>query len=221
MRILHFFIFLTLATAVVAQKKSNTFYNFKNQLGINFTNVLGNVLSLNPNNASSPYGLSYRRHYATSSFRSAINGAIKSTNTTEFNSNDFLNKTLKTTEVNFRAGLEKHLPLYSKMMMTYGADILLGYNKEHSNVSTFFSQGQSRNFVSDMNTYTIGFGPVLRLEFKISDRLHLSTESTLYGLYGKTSETLSINGILSDEPKKQVSSLRLELPQSLFFNISF
>ncbi|MBK9566323.1 MAG: hypothetical protein IPO37_14495 [Saprospiraceae bacterium] len=72
-----------------------------------------------------------------------------------------------------------------------------------------------------MNTYTIGFGPVLRLEFKISDRLHLSTESTLYGLYGKTSETLSINGILSDEPKKQVSSLRLELPQSLFFNISF
>jgi hypothetical protein len=89
MRILHFLIFLTFATAVLAQKKSDTFYTFKNQLGINFTNVLGNVLSLNPNNASSPYGLSYRRHYAKSSFRSAINGAIKSTNTTEFNSNDF------------------------------------------------------------------------------------------------------------------------------------
>jgi hypothetical protein len=70
-------------------------------------------------------------------------------------------------------------------------------------------------------TYAIGLGPMLRLEYKISDRLFFSTESSLYGNYSVSTSKLTINGNTEEEPKKTNSQLKLVLPQSLFFNISF
>lgn len=221
MKILYISILMISATLTFGQKKTEPFYTFKNQIGINFTNVLGNVLSLNPNNANSPYGLTYRRLFATSSLRTAVNGSYTTTSTNEIIGNNFNKKKLSISEFNGRLGYEKHLKLNSRMMMTYGADVLIGYKKEQSDVHSSIDLRDTKFFISKMNTFNVGLGPVLRLEFKISDRLHLSTESTLYGVFGKTVESLSINGVETREPDKQINNLRLELPQSLFFNISF
>jgi hypothetical protein len=205
-----------------SQKKEyniDDFYMHKNELGINFTNVLGNVLSLNPNNASSPYGLTYRRHYNKWTLRTALNIDINNLNEDDFENGSFINRKLNTIGLNTRLGAEKHIVLSKKMMFSFGLDALLGIDKEHSEINDFNFGNTS--FISDQYTYGFGAGPVVRLEFKISDRLFLSTESSMYGYYSIATESLAINGVSSDEPKKTNSKLTLELPQSLFFNIAF
>lgn len=102
---------------------------YKNELGINFTNVLGNVLSLNPNNASSPYGLTYRRHYAKWSLRSALNINLDNLNEDDFENGNFINRKLNTIGGDTRIGVEKHLVLSKKMMFSYGIDALFGIEK--------------------------------------------------------------------------------------------
>nr|HMU02100.1 hypothetical protein [Saprospiraceae bacterium] len=61
----------------------------------------------------------------------------------------------------------------------------------------------------------------LRLEFKISDRLFISSECSLYGFYSSTTENLEFGNQPSEQTKSSDSNIELLLPQSLFFNISF
>lgn len=196
-----------------------SFYPYKNELGINVTNVLANLLSLNPNTANSPYGITYRRHLGKTSFRSAFNFNITNSSDNDFANGNFINRKLKVLTIDTRFGIEKHMLLSKRFLFSYGFDVLAGYEKENSVIENFSTSFNT--FTSDENTLGVGLGPVLRFEFKISDRLFLSTESSFYGYYDKTTESLNVNGNVSNEPDKSTSNLKLELPQSLFFNISF
>lgn len=206
----------------IAQEKTiavKDFYIFKNEIGINFTNVLGNVLSLNPNNANSPYGLTYRRHFADWSLRTAININVSNLNENDFENGFFLTRKLNLLNINSRVGAEKHLTISKRVMFSYGVDALLGYENERSEINSF-NQG-STFFINKDKTYGLGLGPLLRIEYKISDRLFLSTESTLYAYYSVKTSELSLNGVIDNEPQKTNFQLKLVLPQSLFINISF
>lgn len=223
MNVFYVSIFLFFVSFLVRGQKAiipiDDFYPYKNEIGINFTNVLGNVLSLNPENASSPYGLTYRRHRGKISFRSAVNINITNTSEDDFSNGLFINRTLNIIKSDFRVGLEKHLVLHKKVLFSYGIDILGSIGNDKSEIQDFNLGGTT--FVSNENTYGGGLGPVLRLEYKISDRIFISSESSLYGFVSKTKATLTINGRPDEETKSSDSSLILVLPQSLFFNISF
>jgi hypothetical protein len=220
MKYLFSFVCSVVLLQVYGQKNDlKSFYPYKNEIGINVTNVLGNLLSLNPNNAKSPYGITYRRHFGKASFRSAYNINVTNTSEDDFSNGNFINRKLNILTIDTRFGLEKHMLLSKKFLFSYGFDVLAGYKKENSVVESFNSS--SNTFTSDEKTLGVGLGPVLRFEFKISDRLFLSTESSFYGYHETTSESLNINGTISNEPEKKSSNLKLELPQSLFFNVSF
>ncbi len=223
MKSIYFIIlFLTFSSTAIGQSSKlsiQDFYSYKNEIGINFTNVLGNVLSLNPENASSPYGLTYRRHLGKISFRSAVNINITNTSEDDFSNGLFINRTLNIIKSDFRVGLEKHLVLHKKVLFSYGIDILGSIGNEKSEIQDFNLGGTT--FVSNENTYGGGLGPVLRLEYKISDRIFISSESSLYGFVSKTKASLTINGVQDEDIKSSDFSLILVLPQSLFFNISF
>ncbi len=102
MKSIYFIIlFLTFSPILNGQSSKfslQDFYIYKNEIGINFTNVLGNVLSLNPENASSPYGLTYRRHMGKISFRSAVNINITKTSEDDFSNGLFINRKLNSYE---------------------------------------------------------------------------------------------------------------------------
>ncbi|MBK8668453.1 MAG: hypothetical protein IPN89_02910 [Saprospiraceae bacterium] len=219
MKYFYIMVCLCFSYCISFAQKENAFYTYKNEIGINFTNVLGNVLSLNPNNASSPYGLTYRRHMKNSSFRSALNIRYGSNQTNDFSSGSFFQRTLNILTTNVRFGLEKHLVVHKKLQFSYGFDVLVSYGRENSEIIDLNTNGST--FLSNQKTIGGGLGPMLRLEYKISDRIYISSESSLYGIYNTTNESLTINGSLTEEPSKKASSLILELPQSLFFNISF
>lgn len=195
------------------------FYIFKNEIGINVTNILGNVLSLNPNNANSPYGMTYRKHLNNWTFRSAFNIGINNTSTDEFSSGSFLTRDLNTLTTDVRLGAEKHLVLTKKVLFSYGLDLLLGYANEKSIVQEFNFGGTI--FENIQKTLGAGIGPMLRFEYKLSDRIFFSTECSLYGYYSKSTDQLYINGSLSEDPENTNLSLKLTLPQSLFINIAF
>lgn len=208
--------FLTAQTDDALPKK---FYAYKNEIGINVTNVLGNVLSLNPNNASSPYGLTYRRHFDKWSLRTGMNINVDNLNEDDFSDGSFITRKLNRLGLNTRIGVERHMVLSKRFMFSYGLDALLGIEREHSEINGFNFGGTT--FINVENTMNYGLGPVLRFEYKISERLFISTESTLYANYSEKSSELTINGVKEEDPKKTNSQLHLILPQSLFFNISF
>lgn len=223
--IISFFIIMFVLNTVRAQNSSSTdgnlsvsdFYKFRNEIGINVTNILGNVLSLNPNNTTSPYGITYRRHYDKTSLRTGLSINYNNLSQNDFSGTFFTRKFGLVTS-DMRVGFEKHLVLSRKMMFSYGIDALFGYSAEHSEIVNFNS---ATEFISDQTTLGLGGGPVMRIEFKLSDRLFFSTECSLYAFYNSTSETLTENGVISEEPQKTSTNLSLTLPQTLYFNISF
>ncbi|MFN8337593.1 MAG: hypothetical protein U0T36_01085 [Saprospiraceae bacterium] len=222
MRYIYLAIFYLLSWSIVNGQETtshNEFYIFKNEIGINVTNILGNVLSLNPNNANSPYGMTYRKHLNNWTFRSAFNIGINNTSTDEFSSGSFLTRDLNTLTTDVRLGAEKHLVLTKKVLFSYGLDLLLGYANEKSIVQEFNFGGTI--FENIQKTLGAGIGPMLRFEYKLSDRIFFSTECSLYGYYSKSTDQLYINGSLSEDPENTNLSLKLTLPQSLFINIAF
>lgn len=224
MRFLPFLLmFLFVSNFVFSQKETTSiqsFYPYQNELGINFTNVLGNVLSLNPNNANSPYGLTYRRHLGKKSFRSALSLLVNNEKKSDFENGLFVTRTISQTTSQFRIGLEKHIVLNKRVLFSYGFDLLGKVMIDNSSIEDFSNFG-SVTFQSKATTFGGGAGPMLRLEYKISDRLFISSECSLYGFYSSTTENLKFGSQPSEQTKSSDSSLELLLPQSLFFNISF
>ncbi len=201
--------------------KNVDYYGFRNDIGINVTNVLASVFSLNGEKDPNPFSLIYRRHYKRTSLRLGTNFTYKKTRQQEFTSGDFLLRDLAVSNGSLRVGLEKHLPLSNKFMFSYGFDLLGGLSLEKSEVTENTINGVTNFFSATQNAYSTGAGPVLRFDFKLSDRMFLSTESAIYATRQWMTSSVSINGVRSDDPTRAGFDLVLSLPQSLYFNVLF
>lgn len=193
------------------------FYKYKNELGINFTNVLGNVLSLNPNNANSPYGLTYRKHFRSWTFRTGFDILLDKKTIFEFTDPFNGEKEITIRNMQFRVGGQKNEYLSQRFVFGYGIDLLFGNEYEFSKVSSF----TGINFDATESILQFGAGPVLRLEYKLSDRIFLSTESTLYAIYGRNTSSIREAGLPDSKESANDFNFQVILPQSLFFNIAF
>lgn len=218
------FVFIILVTGTIfCQRKKNEnktepFHKYTHEIGLNVTNVLGNIFSLNPDSDPYPYLLTYRKHLSSNSaFRSGFNFNVSQDSNTEFDNNVFLERNLQLLNADVRLGYEKKLPLNQRFLFSYGVDILGRYVQEKSTVRDF----NFNTFSSFEQTWGAGLGPVMRFEFKISDRMFLSIESSFYGFYTRNTETLNINGSVDDDPVNTQFNLELILPRSLFFNVAF
>lgn len=200
----------------------SAFFTHGNELGVNITNVLGNVLSLNPNNINSPYGLIYRRHLGSTSLRTGLDVGINSKEDFTFGNN--IQSERKTTEqtINARIGYEWHLPINRKFMFSYGFDIIGNRFSDDSEITEFSFNGNVINdFKSEERTLGFGGGPVLRFDFRFNDRLSLSTESTFYYIRNRSTDKLYDGGQILIDDKANANNLNLVLPQSLFVNLAF
>jgi hypothetical protein len=201
-----------------------SYFTNPNELGVNITNVLGNVLSLNPNNINSPYGLIYRRHIGTSSLRLGLDVGLSTIEDFSFSNN--IQSQKKTTEraINSRIGYEWHLPINRRFMFSYGLDVVFNRFSDDSEISEFtFNSGGSftKFFKSEETTLGFGGGPVLRFDYRFNDRLSLSTESTFYYIRNRSTDRLYDGNLLLIDDKFNTSNLNLVLPQSLFVNLVF
>lgn len=229
---LHSFIallYLCMASLSYGQKYDredalSSYFTHRNELGVNITNVLGNVLSLNPNNINSPYGIIFRRHLGSTSLRLGLDVGIASTEDFTFGNNVQTRKKINEKTINSRIGYEWHLPINKKFMFSYGLDIIANRFSDDSDLteSSFNSGGTvSKSFKSEERTFGYGGGPVLRFDFRFNERLSLSTESTLYYIRSTSTDKLFDRGQLLLNDKSNTNNLSLVLPQSLFVNLAF
>ncbi|MCE2788758.1 MAG: hypothetical protein LW630_02465 [Saprospiraceae bacterium] len=202
------------------QYKNTDFYAFPNELGIHVTQILANIFSLSANSETSPYSLTYRRHMKSLSFRLGMHVSYDQDQQEEFGNATFIIRDLTTSRNLFRLGVEKHLPVGRKFIFSYGADLLGGLDLENSNITENTTIG-TNVFASSQQSITLGAGPVIRLDYKLTDRMLLSTESSLYATYRNSQNKISINGIPSEDPSSSGLTILLALPQSLYFNICF
>jgi hypothetical protein len=206
-----------------AQEKAkiSDFFVHKNEIGVNATNILGNVLSLNPGNIGSPYALTYRRHVRNFSFRFGGNYNQDQNSELEFVDLTRISKLVKEKSTDLRLGVEVHYVISKKMMFSIGLDGVYSRFLDDSEISNSSNTGPTIFFNSKETRSGIGGGPVLRFDFKLNNRISFSTESTMYYVQTKSVDELFVGNASTSRKEQTDQNFSLTLPQSLFVNIAF
>lgn len=186
--------------------QNRAFYGKKHEIGVNVTGLISNVLSLNQNqNELTPYVVAYRLHQKKFSIRFDLNSVYQSNNIFDINGTF---REGSTSNTQLRAGYEKIIVLNKKFAFGYGLDLLGSYGNSDSFVSGFFI---------DRTIVSFGGGPAIRMNFKLSERIVLSTESTLYGRIMR--ETTNDNLGAASPPDITNYKVELKEPLSLYITI--
>lgn len=205
---LHYF-FILLIFHLSCQKsfgQNREFYGKGYEIGVNGTTLLSNLLSLNQDtDTKTPYAIYVRKHNAHSTWRLDFNTSYSTSNDVDING---IFRELADSKTDIRLGVEKMVKLSEKFSFGYGLDLLGNYQTNNSLVSGFFI---------DQTTVGGGLGPVIRVNFKLSKRIILSTESSLYGTMSRVTKSGNV-GVPLGDPVTNYKVL-LTQPQSLFIGI--
>jgi hypothetical protein len=208
----YLFVIITICIGLNADAQKDDpkpFYEHHHELGINASQLLANVLSLNTNvNATTPFGFHYAYHGSNYTFRFSTSAYYNK-------KVDLFSKRRELLDHVFtgKIALERHVRIMPKLNFQYGLDALVKNEHTESIVGQQF-------FTSD-NTLSVGGGPAIRLVFKINPKINLMTESTFYGVYGFKENRVQ-DGIAVPEIKRgNESNVILNMPTSLFIQILF
>lgn len=185
------------------------YYRKKREIGFNVTNVLANVFNLNSDDTGSPYSVFYRQRLKRSFLRFGTD--LLFDNHIEFS--NFSDIEVNTQSIALRVGWEKAFPVMKKMMFLYGIDIYGKYFKE-KNITTFNQETSNKELSG-------GIGPAIRLEYKLGDRILISTESTLYFTIGRQNRFSKIDGNIFEDKNSSSHNVAFTVPKALFIAIQF
>ena len=201
-------LFLILIVQSVTAQKANV---YKNDIGINMTTLLSEVIGLGDNDIVPNYNISYRRTFNKKAFRISAHAGLNKNS--DFNNIDNSTISLEEKDFRLRLGFENHLYLSQKFLLIVGLDVLGMYQSSISVSST--------GFENDIKTISAGAGPALRFEYKISDRISLMTESTLYFITGNENDKVTFLGQVQNDSNNSKYSLTTQIPSVLFINVHF
>jgi hypothetical protein len=202
-----------LTTVLIGQRESNHPYKYKKEVFIDATAILGNLLSLNSEVAKSPYGFGFRRHYNKRSLRVSGNIFTESRTTFEVVNTNFVTRSINQIDLSLKIGIESGIDVAKNFRMLYGFDLLTGFALVNSRLDDSFSRIQ--------NAYRVGLGPALRIEYRISDRFFLTTESSLYGQVIYNTDEFQLGNGPTQNTDDWDYTAALALPTTLTFSIGF
>lgn len=205
------YIFLLALSLVFGEISGQKTVKYDNDIGINVTSLLSQVIGLNENEENTFFSVQYRRSSAKYGFRFSGYADVDKKEDSDVSTGSTL--TLKDQDFRIRAGIEKVMPLTGKFSLAYGMDIIGLYEVSHSTSSS--------GFVNEISLIRTGAGPALRFMYQLSDRISLMTESTLYYLSGSKKDVLTLNGIVQNESRSTTYSLSTRIPSVLFINVHF
>ena len=184
------------------------------ELGLNVTNTLAGFFNSGGQDmALDPYLFSLKIVGPNSAFRTGFN--LKYKNKIEFV--DTGEREVLDQDFFLRAGWEKRVPISPRFTLFWGLDGVMRYESEKVDFFSFSGDLKLKNY-----EWGIGGGPVLGVLFHMSDRISLSTESTLYGIYFKGKEEQNLE---PGQPATQTDVEGFEIlptvPNSLYLILSF
>lgn len=204
-------IFCISSCALYSQSSDKPFY--KHEIGLNVTDLLNTLLNSSATNDNSIYTFIYkRRTNEKKAIRTGFGLQILQ------NSNDSNSQTgfrvISRTNLNARVGLEWRTNISNKFDLLYGIDFLGGYSQSESTFFDFNGRIENNN-----TGISIGSGPILGIQFHISDRMSISTETTLYYVFSMNKQRSSENGNQFINTNSENSIFQHTLPSSLFFHV--
>ena len=197
------------ASTMLGQSQVDDLKFYKNELGINVTNLLANVFSLSNDNISTPYTFLYRRNFNKNvGMRFGLGSNYR-------NDKEILSGVdvfVKSYTFSSRVGLERILQVAPKVDFVLGAECIFGRTSEKSD---------AQGLILHKTISQSGGGPVIRIQFHINERVTLMTEALFYFVSetAKREEFDPITGIATYKTySKQFS---LTEPQALFISFKF
>lgn len=215
----------------------------KNEIGINATLLLKQVINFsNSSFVMQPYALTYKRIMNNYALRFGLGINL---NREEAMSGALIGPGVnlpaipvynRATVLDFRAGIERRLPIERRMLVYFGLDMVASTFKEESlsvvindNLPTYYTYSKSSLTTTN---YQFGGGPVVGFQWMISKRIGLFTETPVYFLYNKSKEQtndLFINNfgggeIIDENSETNESSgmnISVTLPVTLYLSFRF
>jgi len=214
MRRINFIFFIILISVSLFAQKKEKKSNRSTEVGLNITNTLAGFFNSGGSGLSTdPYLFSLKFAGPKGAVRFATNFRTQSRS-------EFLNngtRQIDETEVFLRGGYEFRKPIDNRFTLYYGVDAVAEYLFERVEFSDFASAITTEN-----NTIGFGGGPVLGIQYKIMDRIALSTETSIYGVVQSQEESFD-EGRGTPRIENNTTGFRVEplIPSSLYLIISF
>jgi hypothetical protein len=207
-----FFTFTFFCQLSYAQE--NSYFERRNEFGVNCTKILGNVLSLSDVDPSAPYSAFYAKHFNGYTIRISAGVNMESSSLTETPSPGvILTKTIQDNLYTGRLSLEKRSILGARTAVTYGIDFTSGLENNITKTENFFYRNQYN--------LSFGGGPALRFYYKLNKRLYLSTESGLMGNIGFNKETTILGLDPAIVNTSNPTKIFFQVPTTLYVGFNF
>jgi len=197
-----------------AQENDNT-PTYNNEWGLNITAFASQFFSFNGNDVDEgAFLFTYKNIKNGKAFRLGAGLLINHAKTTD-EDNNAAPLTSDVVDVDVRVGLEKQFDIGRKWLFTAGGDFLIGYRNETNSSSN--STGDVKIKATELSA---GIGPVLGIHFRITPRVSIGTEGTIYLQYfsSKSSTDFGIGGQDSSEKTVGVNFATVS-PLALYFAV--
>jgi hypothetical protein len=121
--------------------------------------------------------------------------------------------------VDVRLGGEFSTPLGNRWRVLVGGDMKIGYDVSSSRNG----QGQNQVVTTSLETISFGGGPVVGIDFMVSKRVKLGTETSAAFMQSNEVQTVDFsNSVLNDsEDKTRNLGFTFDLPTSLYLILMF
>jgi hypothetical protein len=162
------------------------------------------------------YMISYKRVFKSSAIRFGIGGNIYDDNSTE---NDTIESSRASSSFNVGIGIEHYIYLTKRFNFFFGIDAVVNYNKNE------YVQGNSDNstYRSTQLNYGYGVSPLVGIQFKLNNRMSVSTETNYSITYtkGESKTAWTPESSFDTETKSNGIQTSFSAPVNVKFRIHF
>lgn len=203
-------------------QRDTAYYNnkYKWEVGLNVTSVITSFVGNKSEDVLSPG--SYQL-YAKAIVNSKQSGAIRLGLGGSYSQNKRLNTSQSfltdySKAVSARVGYEWRNYIARRWMVFYGADLLGQLSSKSISTTTTIDVVNRAN-----NTLSAGLGPHLGFQFALHKRIHIGTESAIYGFFQNDSEKISfmLNPNLNTKTQSQGGNVSFSAPKWIYLIVRF
>lgn len=200
---------------------------FKNEIGVDITALIEQVLNFNPPEFFTPYSATYqgtyKRHLDDFSVRVGI--GIRGNNE-NLNINSVEDERIRNRfQLDYRIGIERQIVLSNRWNFFFGLDYR---SSRLTSMNNFGFQNGGWRVGSEFRSISNGLAPLIGIDFRINERIMLQTEASLYGFISNETETPIVTPINNNPgpnmPSTEVisskrSGIRFIVPNFLVLSI--
>ena len=220
-------VFIFAVSFCMGLKAQDTSFNssiYQHQLGLNGTEFIKQFLILNNNNLpnNSPYLLTYKYITDGVGLRTGLGGTM--TNSSRNPNNGTPSISTQGMTINFRIGFESQYTLGKRWLYYVGFDAFYDYSLSRTKTSsTSGFPPKTTEITSGTESFGVGAGPVLGIQFMLGKRISFNAESNAYYRYSenRVSQTNPQFPQFSTNEFTSRNALGITIPTNLFFIIHF